>query len=82
MRVSRDDFEAWKANPMTEWVMAALQTAAEAQRLKWAHLTWEQGSPPDPMTLLELRTRADSYRALSETTFEGWCEINGDNPEA
>jgi hypothetical protein len=30
---------------------------------------------------MELRTRADAYRALDETTYEQWCEALGEEPE-
>ncbi len=65
-----EDWEQWRNHPVTEWVLAALNKSAEAQRRAWLDASWEAGNP-DPMLLKELTTRADAYRAMSEVTFEG-----------
>jgi hypothetical protein len=34
----------------------------------------------DPNALIELRTRADTFRAIEETTYEGFCTARGEEP--
>lgn len=43
-------------------------------------MSWE-GNSPDPLALAELRSRADAYAAIHETTYERWCEVAGIEPE-
>lgn len=75
--MTREDYLAWKAHPVTEWVLKAVRTAALLQQEEWTRLSWEQGRA-DPLALTELRTRADSYVALDETPYETWAGLNGD----
>ncbi len=75
--VSAEDFEQWRDNPVTRWVMAGCRKGAEANQQAWVEASWD-GGQADPATLLELRTRADAYLALCETTHDRWAEINGE----
>lgn len=70
-----EDLEQWRNNPVTTWVVAALKKSSEAQRRAWVDASWESGTA-DPLLLIELRTRADAYDAMSEVTFEGLKEIH------
>ena len=72
--VSAEDFEQWRDNPVTQWVMQACDVAAEANRDAWIGASWDMGRA-DEAELNMLRTRADAYRALRETTYERWAEI-------
>lgn len=77
--MSEEDFLAWREHPVTQWVFAAARKAAELQEIAWNEASWGDGKC-DPMMLNELRTRADAYRALEETSFEDWCNVLG-NPK-
>ena len=76
-----EDWESWRAHPVTQWVFRALEAAAETQRLAWMAGTWEQGQTPDPLILTELKVRADSFLSLSQGNYEDFCAMNGEQPE-
>lgn len=86
--VNSEDFLAWKEHPVSQWVMAALRTQAEALRREWLSQTWgtELSGPtpkPDPdllLALVVLKTRADAYVSISETSYERLCELHGNDP--
>lgn len=68
---SEEEFIAWRDHPVTRWVMRACELAADENKQQWVEKAWETGVS-DPALLLENRTRADAYRALHETEYEGW----------
>lgn len=78
MRPSDADYAEWLAMPVTEYVLKALTTMAEAQATLWAEKAWEGNL--DPVFLNEARTRADCYRAMAECTLDDWSAVN--DPEA
>jgi hypothetical protein len=41
--------------------------------------SWERRLS-SPELLLELKTREDAYRAVSETGYERFCEVLGESP--
>lgn len=75
MAITEQDYEDWKSNPVTEWVLSAIKKAAYAQKDEWVSLSWDSGKC-DLEQLNELRTRADAYMALVETSYERWAVIN------
>jgi hypothetical protein len=77
--ISRDDFARWRDDPVTRWVFKALASDADAQREAWTKHSWDNGHA-NPATLLELRTRADAYRAMEEVSYAGLCEALGEQP--
>lgn len=81
MTLSKEEWLAWLDLPTTKWVLKALEAAAQAQQDQWSLTSWQQGQS-DPLLLTELRTRADAYRAISETAYERLCELNGQDPRA
>lgn len=78
---TREEFEAWRDHPISQMVFAGLSRAADEQRDEWTEASWGQGVPNAEL-LIELRTRADAYRALEQSTYEGWCETLGLEPES
>lgn len=50
---------------------------AGKQRDEWMAQTWEAGGHPDTTLLTELRTRADAYRAIPDSTYEDWMKAHG-----
>ena len=73
-RVSAEEFASWRDDPVTEWVVAELSRAAEAQKAAWTEHSGDSGQC-DPLLLNELKTRADAYRALADLSYEDIAEI-------
>lgn len=75
-----EDFARWRQDPMTRRVLAALENAVGQQQRQWLAASWGGGvvrGPDLERLLLELRVRADAYRALGELTpadIEAWLE--------
>lgn len=74
--MTRDQWESWLEHPATKVVFLAARSMSERQREAWISASWEAGHS-DPLLLTELRSRADAYAALHETTYEQWCEAAG-----
>lgn len=55
-RFSEDDFEAWRASPITEAVLAWVRDHAEEAKAAWIERSWGQGQI-DPVILAELKAR-------------------------
>ena len=66
-----EDFAQWAMHPITRFVATCFERAADKNRELWEELSWLQGNP-DPQKLIELRTRADAYRAFLETRKEDY----------
>lgn len=77
MTVTAEEFARWRDDRVTQWVFRSFATIAEENKAEWLKASWEQGVS-NPVLLMELRTRADAYNAVSETSYEGHCETNGD----
>lgn len=79
MTPSAEEFSRWRDDPVTRWIFAAIAKGAEQNRDQWMQMSWEAGEA-NPLALTELRTRADAYRALTDTPYDGWCETHGESP--
>lgn len=79
MTPSREDFARWRDDPVTDFVMRALIAAAEANREAWIKASWDNRGGSREMQL-ELHTRADAYRALPDTGYDGFCDMLGETP--
>ncbi len=77
--ITSDDFARWRDDNVTQFVFAAVAAGAKQQQDAWLETSWGMGTAK-PELLRELRTRADAYYALIDTTYEGWCENNGVEP--
>lgn len=55
--ISKDDFAAWKENPITRTVLAWAKNHASDAKKEWDARAWGQGTA-DPVLLAELRARA------------------------
>ena len=73
MTIEAEDFEQWRAHPVTEAVTRALVMLAERNRARWIELSWGSGQA-DQLILTDLRARAEVALDLSELTVE---ELNG-----
>jgi hypothetical protein len=72
-------FKAWKDDPVTRFVLSACAKASGECKAEWDRISWA-GGKCDQVSLIVLRERADAYRALAETEYEGWCETMGVEP--
>lgn len=79
MTPTRDDFARWRDNHVTRFVLAAHRRLAEDNKTAWLRVSWENGVA-NQRALDEHKTLADAYLAISETTYEGYCEALGEQP--
>lgn len=87
--ITSDDFLRWREDSVTQWVFRAIEAGEQRAEATWLAATWDSGPAAMAHTvnrekmgalLIELRAQADAYRALIDTTYEGWCENNGEEP--
>ncbi len=76
----RDEWNSWRDNPVTEFVMASLARNADEYADEWHRLSWVEGKC-DPMALETLRARSDILRGIAEADYEAFCEVLGLEPE-
>ncbi len=69
MKIDREMFEEWLANPVTEYVLARVKETAEANKALWIESTWTSGIVNQQM-LTDLKARHDAGVDLSEIKFE------------
>ena len=74
MIIETEDFEQWRAHPVTEAITRALVMLAARNKQKWLELSWG-GGQADPLVLAELRARAEGALDLSELTVEELNEV-------
>lgn len=79
MPPTAEEFARWRDEGVTRWVFASLDVIAGENKDLWVKASWE-GGQCNPLLLKELHTRADTYKALIETTYEGHCETLGEEP--
>lgn len=77
--VSEEDYALWLTHPVTMWVMAALEAKAKEQQDHWNTASWEAGSV-DGVLLQELKTRADTLRAMQESSYLDMCDALQQDP--
>lgn len=75
--IEKDDFDAWRAQPVTEAVNKALVMLAERNKQKWIDASWN-GNNADPLVLADLKARAEMATDLSELTLEELSEVLDD----
>jgi hypothetical protein len=69
MKISREDFDLWLANPVTEAVLTAVGQNAEDNRAQWVAMSWD-GGDANPVALAEMRARAQTALDLSDFEFD------------
>ena len=85
IRIAKEQFDAWKENPVTEEVFRALQAMAETSKEEWVAASWGQGIA-DLNMLRELRARADAAQDMIDIEYsdlEEWldAERERDTPD-
>ena len=66
-----EEFAAWTQHPVSEWVAAVFEAKAEECQRTWAEQSWSAREPSQAL-LIELRTRADNFRAFLDSTYEDY----------
>jgi hypothetical protein len=77
VKIDRELFEEWLANPVTEHVLAKVKETAEANKALWMQVSWE-GEDADPKKLIELKSRYQAGMDLSSITYE---DVSDDESE-
>lgn len=76
MKLEREDFEMWRAHPVTEIVLSVFAKLGEMAKQKWVAESWDKGNT-DPVMLADLRARTeviDDFHKLSFEDMEKWLE--------
>lgn len=73
---TQEEFDQWRDDPVTLFVLAALRNAAAEQKEAWNEMSWH-GGRADPMALAEFRTRADAYESIEAGDYTAFCEWAG-----
>lgn len=68
MKIAREHFEEWLANPVTEAVLKTCIQNAEDNKALWFNTSWI-GGKADQIELVTLRSRAAAALELSEFEF-------------
>ena len=76
---TRDDFEIWQVNPVTEYVMRALRLVAQEAKDDWQSSAW--AGQLDPAYHARTQGRVTAYEAILNMTFDGVQSLNGDGTE-
>lgn len=74
MRIDQDDFDEWRAHPVTQALLQALGKQSDVIRQQWCQVSLD-GGRNDPLELAEFRTRLRVYQELREMTAERLEEI-------
>ncbi len=74
--IDREMFEEWLAHPVTEHVLKHVGELADKNKQQWIEDSWGAGKC-DPMSLIDLRARAEAAKDLSELKYE---DVSDDEP--
>lgn len=69
----REDFDAWRRDPVTKFIFTALDKARDREKAEWVRQSWDAGQC-DPMQLTELRAKAEAITDLLANDYETWIE--------
>ena len=76
MTVTRDDFAAWAEHPVTQWILSAFGSQADALREGWIEGAWN-ADRLDPVEKTRAHTRWDILSQVADLTYETACEYAG-----
>jgi hypothetical protein len=76
---SREEWAAWRDDPTTLFVMAALKRNAEECQEQWVRASWE-GGKADQRMLDGLRERSDALLGFTGN-YDAFCETLGLEPD-
>jgi hypothetical protein len=66
---SRDEFEIWRDNPITQWVLEGFRRAGDLQPADWLRSSWGDGEP-DRNFLIRKRAMAAVYSDVVNVSHE------------
>ena len=78
--MTSEEYEAWRDNGVTKWVLAAFRIAAEDAKTLWITRSWDAGVA-DEASLIELRARAQTYNDMALMSFEDLKATHGETDE-
>jgi uncharacterized phage-associated protein len=67
--ITKEDFEAWQTNPVTEAVLSAVKRIGEGAKGEWLQASWN-GGQLDPAILAALKAKETAYIDLSDISYE------------
>lgn len=74
--VSREEFEAWAEHPVSQWILKAFGSQADALREDWIEGAWE-ADRLDPVEKTRAHTRWDILSQIGALTYETACAYAG-----
>lgn len=80
MTISKEDFDAWRDNHVTEEVLRACSIMHDTVKDVWLQASWGAGKS-DPLLLAELRAKAHVWQDVMNLSFETLEEALGYEPE-
>ena len=81
MKITKEDFEGWRNNLVTEEVFRAFDRLGERAKQTWLAASWGKGQC-DPVLLADLRARAEVVEDFRKLEFETLEEaLDDDKPE-
>lgn len=78
--ITREDWETWLSNPITERLFAAFEIWEAQAKESWLSQSWDMGQP-DPVRLAALKGRAEVLRQLIELSPENIEDPSGEQQE-
>lgn len=69
MSITREDYESWRDNPVTQAVYEALRRKADAAKTAWVDASWSSGQVSEVL-LADLRATANICNDIRGLTFE------------
>lgn len=70
-----DEFASWCEHPVTRWVASAYEAGIQANIAAWRGMLDGGKTETLAMDRIELRTRADAYRAFLETNHADYLRL-------
>ena len=80
MSITREDFDQWRDNHVTEELFRACAHMHDTVKEVWLQASWEAGKA-DPVLLAELRAKAHVWQDVMNLSFETLEEALGYEPE-
>lgn len=80
MNFTKEDFDAWRGNHVTEEVFRAFDRLGERAKQDWLAKSWGQGQC-DPVLLADLKARAEvveDFRTIQFEDIEEWLNDDKD----
>lgn len=76
--ITKDEFELWQAQPVTEQVFKALARMEDNAKERWLRISWDT-MDANQAKLVELKAWAEAAKDLRELTFEELEEAMSDD---